>query len=65
MVNIYGKKLMSHVEGIEEYRSTQNLVKSIRSHLMTYELSKLNDMLVEQLRNSKWFADVKEEFLQS
>ena len=56
---------MSHVEGIEEYRSTHNVVKNIRSHLMTYELSEVNDELVEQLRDSEWFAEIKEQFLQS
>ena len=62
MVNIYCKKLMRHVEGIEEYRSTYNVVKNIRSHLMTFDLSELNDELVEQLSNSEWFDDIKEQF---
>ena len=59
LVNTYGKKLLSHVEGIEQYRSTQNLVRDIRNHLMTFEISQLSDELVEELRNSEWFAVIK------
>ena len=64
MVNIYIKKLLSHVEGIEEYVSTHKVIKNIRSHLLTFDLSELNDELVEQLSNSEWFADINEQFLQ-
>ena len=65
LVNTYSKKLLSHVEGIEDYRSTNNLMKDIRSHLMTFEISQLNDELVEELSNSEWFAELKQELYAS
>ena len=58
MVKTYSKKLLSQLVGIEKYRRTQILIKDIQKHLMTFELSQLNDQKVEEVANSKWFVSV-------
>ena len=58
MVKTYSKKLLSQLVGIEKYRRTQILIKDIQKHLMTFELSQLNDQKVEEIANSKWFVSV-------
>ena len=65
MVNGLRKKLLSHLIDIKEQRSSQQLVKEIRSKLMTFELPELNDMKVEELKQSEWFEKLHKSFCSS
>ena len=55
MVSGSSRKLMKHIDDIDQYRFKRQLVKEIRNKLMTFKLSDLTDQKVHELNESEWF----------
>ena len=53
---------MGHIVDVKQIRSTHQLVKDIRTRLMSYDLSELNDNKIEQVRSSEWFEKLIKEY---
>ena len=55
VVNGLTRKLMSHIYDLGKYKYKEQLVKDIRSSLMTLGLSDLAEQKVDELSESQWF----------